>query len=148
MATIGYVEDTAFEAWATARGITLTGTASVLLTKALDYLELQNYKGTRTDDAQTLSWPRTGVYIDGVLIDKDTIPDQVKELQYRVAADADAGTDPLSVRTQGVKSKSVDGISVEYMEGSSVSGVSRQTNLLLSKLVAAGGGYQFVVSRG
>jgi len=146
---IGYVEDTAFEDWAAARGVTLTGTSSVLLTKALDYLELQNYKGTRTDDAQALSWPRTGVYIDGILVDSATVPSQVQELQYRVAIDIDSGVDPLSVRSQGVKSKSVDGaVSIEYMDGSSTASASRQSTALLSKLISSGGGFQFVVSRG
>jgi len=146
---IGYVEDTAFEDWAAARGVTLTGTSSVLLTKALDYLELQNYKGTRTEDDQALSWPRTGVYIDGILVDSATVPSQVQELQYRVAIDIDSGVDPLSVRSQGVKSKSVDGaVSIEYMDGSSTASASRQSTALLSKLISSGGGFQFVVSRG
>lgn len=147
---IGYVEDSDLTAWASARGITLTGDASVLLTKALDYVELQSYKGTKTDSTQTLSWPRTGVYIDGVLVASDAIPALVEELQMRVAVDIDSGTDPLSVRSQGVKSKSVDGaVSIEYMDGSATASVSRQVSLILAKLSgSSGSGSQFVVSRG
>lgn len=149
MAVIGYVDDADFTAWATARGVTLTGTASVLLTRSLDYVELQQYKGTRTDEAQELSWPRTGVYIDGVSVDADTVPALVKELQMRVAADMDAGADPLAVQEQGVKAERVDGaVMVEYMDGSYAPSRSGQVSLLLGKLTAAGGGNQFSVVRG
>ena len=149
MATIGYVKDTELTAWATARGITLTGTASVLLTRALDFVELQQYKGARTDPAQALSWPRTGVYIDGVSVAADLVPALVKELQMRVAVDMDAGADPLKVKAQQVKSKRVEGaVSVEYMDGSYKPSRSSQVSLLLAKLTAAGGGNQFQVVRG
>lgn len=149
MAVIGYVDDADFTAWATARGITLTGTASVLLTRSLDYVELQQYKGTRTDEAQSLSWPRTGVYIDGVEQAVDAVPQLVKELQMRVAADMDAGADPLAVQSQQVKSRRVEGaVSVEYMEGSYKPSRSSQVSLLLAKLTAAGGCNQFQVVRG
>lgn len=149
MAVIGYVDDADFTAWAAARGITLTGTASVLLTRSLDFVELQQYKGTRTDTAQALSWPRTGVYIDGVSVAADTVPALVEELQMRVAADMDAGADPLAVQSQQVKSKRVEGaVSIEYMDGSYKPSRSSQVSLILSKLTAAGGGNQFQVVRG
>lgn len=149
MAVIGYVDDTDFAAWTLARGITLTGTASTLLTRSLDFVELQQYKGARTDSSQTLSWPRTGAYIDGVLQAADTVPALVKELQMRVAADMDAGADPLKVKAQQVKSKRVEGaVSVEYMDGSYAPDRSGQVSLLLSKLTTAGGGNQFSVVRG
>lgn len=149
MALIGYVEDTELTAWAAARGITLTGTASVLLTRALDFVELQQYKGASTDQAQALSWPRAGVYIDGVAQAANTVPALVKELQMRVAADMDAGTDPLAVQEQGVKAERVDGaVMVEYMDGSYAPSRSSQVSLLLAKLTAAGGGNQFSVVRG
>lgn len=149
MAVIGYVEDTDFTAWAAARGITLTGTASALLTRSLDFVELQQYKGTRTYQAQALSWPRAGVYIDGVLQSDSVVPTLVKELQMRVAIDMDAGADPLKVKTQQVKSKRVEGaVSIEYMEGSYAPSRSSQVSLMLAKLTAAGGGNQFQVVRG
>lgn len=148
MALIGYVEDADFTAWAAARGITLTGTASMLLTRALDYVELQKYKGYRTDTAQPLSWPRTGVYIDGVALAGDTVPALVKELQMRVSADMDAGTDPLAIQAQQVKAERVEGaVSVEYMDGSYAPSRSSQVSLILSKL-STGGGSQFEVARG
>ena len=147
MALIGYVDDSDFTAWATARGITLTGTASVLLTRALDFVELQQYKGARTDPAQALSWPRAGVYIDGVSVAADVVPALVKELQMRVAADMGAGADPLAIQSQQVKSKRVEGaVSIEYMDGSYAPSRSSQVSLL-AKLTVAGGN-QFQVVRG
>lgn len=148
MALIGYVEDTDFTAWAAARGITLTGTVSVLLTKALDFVELQSYKGYRTDSVQLLSWPRAGVYIDGIAVAADIIPALVKELQMRVAADMDDGTDPLAIQAQQVKAERVEGaVSVEYMDGSYSPSRSSQASLILGKLTM-GGGNQFEVRRG
>ena len=148
MAVIGYVDDTDFTAWAAARGITLTGTPAVLLTKALDFVELQQYKGSRTDTAQALSWPRTGIHIDGVSVAADTVPALVEELQMRVAADMDAGADPLAIQGQQVKSKRVEGaVAIEYMDGSYKPSRSSQVSLLLAKLTAAGGGNQFNVVR-
>lgn len=148
MALIGYVEDTDFTAWAAARGITLTGTATVLLTRALDYVELQKYKGHRTDAAQVLSWPRSGVYIDGIAVAADTIPALVKEMQMRVAADMDAGIDPLAIQEQQVKAERVEGaVSVEYMDGSYAPSRSSQVSLILGKL-STGGSNQIEVRRG
>lgn len=148
MAVIGYVDDADFAAWAAARGITLSGTAAVLLTKALDWVELQRYQGSRTDETQQLSWPRTGVYIDGVLQDSTTVPGLVEELQMRVAADMDAGSDPLGVGSQTVQSETVVGaVSVTYAAGSYQPRTSSQVSLILGKLSAAGGGTQFTVSR-
>lgn len=146
MALIGYVEDTDFTAWATARGITLTGTAAVLLTRALDWVELQKYTGTATTSA---AWPRSDAYIDGVLVDSATVPQLVRDLQMRVAADIDAGFDPNAVRAQTVKSERVEGaVSVEYMEGSAQSAISVQAAAILAKLANGIGGYQFEVRRG
>lgn len=148
MAVIGYVDDADFTTWAADRGIALTGTASVLLTRSLDFVELQQYKGARTDPEQALSWPRTGVYIDGVAQAADTVPALVKELQMRVAADMESGTDPLAVQEQGVKAERVDGaVMVEYMDGSYAPSRSGQVSLLLGKLTATGGN-QFSVVRG
>lgn len=145
---IGYVEEATFTAWAAARGITLAGTPSVLLTTALDWVELQSYQGQRTESTQPLSWPRTGVYIDGVLQDSATVPGLVEELQMRVAADMDAGSDPLGVSGQTVQSETVFGaVSVTYASGSYQPRTSSQTSLILAKLSAAGGGTQFRVTR-
>lgn len=149
MAVIGYVDDADFTAWAAARGITLTGTASVLLTRSFDWVELQQYKGSKTVSTQDNQWPRSGVYIDGFLVDSAVVPDEVKQLQMRYAYDLDSGNDALTVSKQRKQSVSVDGaISVTYAGGSYQATISGQTELLLGKLTETGGGMTFRVSRG
>ena len=146
---IGYVTETELTDYATARGITLTGTPSALLTLSLDWVEVQPFKGAKTDGAQVLQWPRTGVYIDGVLIDSDTVPQEVKDLQIRMAVDIDAGSDPNGVTAQAVKQETVVGaVSVTYQDNSSVSSVSKQVNALLAKLTNSASAWQFGVTRG
>ena len=149
MAIIGYVDETELTDYADARGITLTGTPSQLLTLSLDWVEVQPFKGAKTDSAQVLQWPRTGVYIDGVLIDSDTVPQEVKDLQIRMAVDIDAGSDPNGVTAQAVKQETVVGaVSVTYQDNSSASTTSRQTQNILSKLTGGTNQWQFGVSRG
>ena len=60
MAIIGYVDETDLTAYATARGITLLLSESVTLTLALDYIEVQMYKGDKTEESQALAFPRDG----------------------------------------------------------------------------------------
>lgn len=143
-----YVTEAELTAYATNRGITLTGTASALLYSAMDFIELQTYKGAKTATTQPLQWPRTGVYVDGVLLASDEVPALVKELQYRVAIDIDQGADPNGVRAQAVKQETVVGaVSVTYQDNSSVSTQSSQVSAILGKLTG-GSKWSFGVTRG
>lgn len=149
MATIGYVEDTDFTAWLSDRGLSVSGTAATLLLRSFDWVELQQYKGSKTASTQDNQWPRSGVYIDGYLVDSSAVPDEVKQLQMRYAYDLDSGNDALTVSKQRKQSVSVDGaISVTYADGSYQATISGQTELLLGKLTETGGGMTFRVSRG
>ncbi len=58
MADIGYVSEDELEAYATARGITISGNKAVLLQKALDWLELQPFSGVKYDEDQELEFPQ------------------------------------------------------------------------------------------
>lgn len=145
-----YVSEAELTAYATARGLTLTSGAEQLLISAMDWVEVQSFKGTKSTSGQPLQWPRESVYIDGYLIASDEIPQDLKLLQMRLAADIDAGSDPNGVSSQNVKQETVFGaVSVTYQDGSGVSNVSKQTTALLSKLTVGGGGVnQFSVMRG
>lgn len=146
-----YVSEAELTTYATDRGITLTGTAAVLLINAMDWIESQTYAGSKTSDTQPLQWPREGVYIDGVLVANDTIPKTLKDLQMRVAVDTDAGSDYSGVSSQAVKQETVFGaVSVTYQEGSAAGTISKNALALLAKLTqgAGFGGNQFQVSRG
>jgi hypothetical protein len=48
-------------------------------------LDLEEYVGSRASETQNLSWPRYGVYVDGVYQDSAAIPRQVKEATYEMA---------------------------------------------------------------
>lgn len=134
MATVGYVTTEELTAYATARGITLTGDLSVLLTKSLDYIETRSYIGTKTDSTQTLQWPRvlcgTSNYYPlnmfpqnyqtlGVCgYDSATVPTEIKNAQMIGAILIDGGNDLQPTIGQSVKREKVDVIEVEYQDGS------------------------------
>lgn len=90
------------------------------LVTAMDYLQsIINYQGLTSYTDQFLLWPRTGVYIDNNLLDKFSIPSQLKAAQIELAL-AQAGGINLFVNYQGterlVKRKKVDVLETEYFE--------------------------------
>jgi hypothetical protein len=68
-----YVSAADLSTYATDRGITINGTAAVLLIQAMDYLEQQDFQGYKYTDDQALQWPRGDVYIDGYYVSVSTI---------------------------------------------------------------------------
>jgi hypothetical protein len=82
------------QAFATARGLTLPADdadVEPLLVKAADYLlGLEDqFRGTRTKEAQRLPFPRYDVWKPGGWVyDSDEIPDLLKQAQIRLAVDA------------------------------------------------------------
>ena len=50
--TVGYTTDDEYQEYATARGYIISGNAIVQLQLALDWLELQPFKGEKTDPLQ------------------------------------------------------------------------------------------------
>jgi hypothetical protein len=89
------------------------------LRKGTDYMEATyglRWKGDRVSELQALSWPRSGAYANGFLIDSDAVPLPVRfacaELAVR-ASTADLLSDPGAQ----VKSETVGPISVTYQDG-------------------------------
>lgn len=112
-----YIDEAELIAYALARGVTITtADASIDLIKAMDYLEAQPFKGWKTDPAQPLQWPRTDVYIDGVLIDSATVPQETLDAQAVIAMSIEAGYDPLATYGPSVKSEKVDVIQIVYKD--------------------------------
>ncbi len=138
--TDSYIDEAELQAYAAARGVTLNGDPSVQLIKAMDYLESQSFKGTKTDTAQPLQWPRTGVYIDGVLIDSDTVPQEVKDAQAVIAVSIDQGYDPMATYGPAVKREKVDVIEIEYKDSASTTDYSPAITRALDKLIVSSGG--------
>lgn len=146
--TDSYVTEAELTAYATERGITLTADESVLLIKAMDYLESLSYKGMRLAASQVLSWPRDGVYVDNYELDSDEVPDLIKDAQMAIAISIDGGVDPLSDVAPGVKRRRADVVEIEYQDGAAPITVSRRIMAGLRKVLASGaGGANFVVGR-
>lgn len=141
MAIIGYVEETDFTAYALARGITLARPVSETLTQALDYIEIQNYSGEKTDPNQALKFPRNG----------DTeVPDNIVTAQMQAALIYDTGNDPMASTGQKVLEETVFGaVSVKYSDKSGVGTSYTYLNQLLAPYLAnQSGASNFMVSRG
>ena len=138
MATVGYVTEDELEAYATARGITISGNKAVLLQKALDWLELQPFSGEKYDEDQDLEFPRD---------DDDEVPDKIKTAQMVCALIYDSGGDPLAAISKKVIREKVDVLEVQYSESSSSNDLYPQLSLLLAPYLT-GGGSGFNVVRG
>ena len=138
MAEIGYVSEDELEAYATARGITISGNKAVLLQKALDWLELQPFSGEKYDEDQELEFPRD---------DDDEVPDKIKTAQIVCALIYDAGGDPLAAISKKVIREKVDVLEVQYSESSSSNDLYPHLSLLLAPYLT-GGGSGFNVVRG
>ncbi|MEX6313337.1 DnaT-like ssDNA-binding protein [Providencia manganoxydans] len=82
------IED--LKAYASARQLTLPNDTELpsLLIVAMDYLESQKWLGQRTEVDQPLSFPRTGLIRDGVMISSERIPQQVIQAQCRLAIES------------------------------------------------------------
>ena len=117
--TDSYATEAELLAYATARGITISGDQTQLLIRAMDFLENQRFIGYKAASDQALQWPRTGVMIDGWDIDSTVTPNKVKVAQMEVALSMDADSDPMAVTDPDIKTQSVGTISITYMDNSS-----------------------------
>ena len=138
MSTIGYNETTDLTAYALARNVTLNETASVLLTKALDYIEIQKFKGAKTDPAQELQFPRNG---------ETEVPEQIKKAQLVCAMIYNAGDDPLGAVGPRVLREKVDVVEIQYSDKGNQSTYFPFLNALLAEFLEAKSGVNFAVRR-
>lgn len=106
-----YVTETELAAYAGDRGIVIAGDPSVLLIKAMDWLSIQAWSGSKTDELQPLDFPRNG---------DTTVPVAIKNAQIYLALRADSGVDLLAAAAIEVKRKKIDVIETEYATGSNV----------------------------
>lgn len=139
-----YVTEAELTTYATNRGVTISGTNSELLYKAMDYLEGQSFIGIKYSEAQPLQWPREQVWIDGYYIERTIIPTELKNAQMIIALAIDAGYDPLSTIERSTKRETVDVVTVEYMDNASAAEIIRSIPNALKKLVMGYGGFRVV----
>lgn len=133
-----YVTVAELTAYASARAITIVNDEEILLIKAMDYIEIQSYWGTKTDEDQDLEFPRNG----------DTVvPEKIKTAQIVTALLIDSGEDMFPTSEQAVKREKVDIIEIEYQDFTNSLKNYPQLNKLLTPFLSSSGG-SFVVSRG
>ena len=142
-----YASEAELASYAAARGVTVTGTDTQLLIKAMDYVEQQTFKGTKNTDEQALQWPRYNVYIDTYCIESGSIPQLLKEAQMELALSIDGGLNPLTSEGRATKREKVDVIEVEYMDGARNVDYPTAFWNKIAKLLANGGGVSAVVMR-
>jgi len=144
-----YVSEADFSTYATDRGITISGTAAVLLIQAMDYLEAQPFKGLKYSEDQPLQWPRYGVVIDSYELASDAIPQSLIDVQCELAIGIDGGNNPLANESRATKKEKVGDIEVEYMDGARNSTYLVAANTKIQKLLRSGaGGINAVAIRG
>ena len=146
--TNSYVTEEELATYAEDRGITISGTPSVLLIKAMDYLESRVYKGYKTDSTQSLQFPRvlcnttySNVYPNVYPLNyynyatceysSTEVPDDIKKAQMVAAILIDGGNDLQPTITKAVKREKVDVLEVEYKDNSNESNSYTQLNNLL-----------------
>jgi len=124
---IGYVDTGELIAYAAARGVVITAQQEpVLLTKALDWLQIQ-----------PITVP-------------DPVPDQIKQAQMVCAMIYQAGGDPLAAITPRVTQETVFGaVSVSYSDSGPSTPLYPQLAALISPYLTAGqmGQANFAVCR-
>lgn len=136
--TIGYATTEELTAYAGARGVTVAD-PDIALNKALDWLELQSFSGSKTDPDQALEFPRNGLTV---------VPAKIKTAQLVAALLVNAGEDLLAPQNQRVISESVAGaVSVEYSDTGRQSTYYPQLRMLIREFLV-GSGHTFGVTRG
>ena len=130
-----YVSEQELTTYASDRGVTLTGTASVLIIQAMDYLESKMFVGTKSNIEQNLQWPRYGVEIDNYYIDSDYIPRLLKEAQMEICIGIDGGENPLANQARETIKEKVGELEVEYSRSSRATTYLTAAETKLQKLV-------------
>jgi hypothetical protein len=149
--TNSYASESELTAYATDRGVTIAGDKTVMLIKAMDWLENHNFVGAKEINSQPLKWPRynTGLS-DDVLYDANDVPVDIKQAQMACALIYDKGGDPLATIGRAKKRIKVDVIETEYDDKAVVNPIYPVLNLLIAQFInqSQSGGTSFAVNRG
>lgn len=129
------------------RGNTNWATISLLnqeeaLRRATDFMEQVyrlNWKGSRINSTQALSWPRYGFEVDGYYLPSNTVPKLVKNACCELAFKAASG-DLTPDLAQRVLREKIGPLEVEYDRNSAQYTVYRAINNMLASLLNGTGG--------
>ena len=119
-----------------------TGAKEAALRMATDYIEAvygERWLGDRVSAAQDLSWPRSGVYVDGVQIPSNALPIALVRATMELAVKASAG-ELLADQGAQVTRETVGPITVEYAAGARQATRYALVESLLAGLLTGGGG--------
>jgi len=148
-----YVSVDELKTFASGRGYEMSADTTIceqLLIQAMDYLESVNWRGNRADPEQALAWPRNGVTVDGVPVNKAVVPAKIKSAQCRLAVEAQE-TDLSPTKSGGaVTLERVEGaVTVQYDGASNDGTVSFPwLNTMLRGLTKSASVFNFDVRRG
>lgn len=128
-------------AFAAARGVTIASEdAESLIIRAMDYIETRLYQGCQVEfGTQALSWPRDYVYIEGNLLDNDSIPSRLKNGLCQLCIDLQNEYDPQEVITRQIKEEQCDVLKQVYMDGAVDSPILQKVNAWLAPLLDSDG---------
>lgn len=132
-----YVTLAEFKAWADKRGISYGTDEAVTqqIYRAMDYIEGLDFIGEKSDENQSLQWPRDQVIIDGYYIDSDEMPAELKVAVYEsVKAEID-GDSRMTASERRTISEKVDSIQVTYASNADVKRSIPAVNRALRKLI-------------
>ena len=115
--------------------------AEMLILRAMDYFDGQNFIGEKTDCDQPLQWPRAWVMIDDCDVGANEIPKEVKNSLYELSYAEEQGNSELSSIDRKVKREKVSSIEVEYADNSSSAVINRAVPNAMRKLLEYGGGF-------
>ena len=132
-----YITIAEFKSWADDRGITY-GTDDAIsqqLYRAHDYFETLRFRGLKSDENQTMQWPRDQVLIDGYAVESNEIPKEEKLSIYELIKIEIDGDSKMAPSEREVTSEQIDSIKITYKDNA---GMKRSTPALeraLRKLV-------------
>lgn len=142
--TNSYVTEAELTTYATDRGIIISASdKTILLIKAMDYLNTRSWIGTKYDPTQTLDWPRQYTscyqYQYGTYYceDQSVVPNDIKNAQIVAALLIDGGEVLQPTIGRLTKREKVDVLEVEYMNGSTTSFHSSLNDLISPYLSTA-----------
>lgn len=140
--TNSYNTEAELTTYATDRGVALTGTLSVLLLSAMDWLEAQPFISGRYVLTQSLEFPR-----DLIVYTYETlgeVPPNIKKAQLAAAVILDGGGSLVGGIDRAIKREKVDVLETEFMDNAAATVIYPELDLLLRGYIASG----FTVSRG
>jgi hypothetical protein len=115
---------------------------AALVVWATRYLDQRAaWKGYKTTETSALRWPRTGVYNrDGILIDPNEIPEQLKQATAEMARYLISSDRSIERGTDGLTRLKVDVIELEFDKNYRFPEVPNEINILLAGLGTINGG--------